>query len=447
MILEGLVTTLDADGSPHLAPMGPRVERRLRALRAAPVPHLEHVPEPAPRTARACCTSPTTRCCWRRPRSGPSTPFPPVRPAERVRGCRARRLAAGTSSSSCGRSTTRSERVTHRGGGRPRRPHARLLRLQPREARGRRGRHPRDAVAPPAARRGRGRVREAARDRRQDRRAGRARGDGPARSEAARSGGGPMIRVVAPSRLHFGLFHVPAAGEAQPGERAFGGVGLMIDSPGVVVVTAQPADSWQFEGPLASRAQAFAMRFAQSLPEADRRPFQVLVERCPAEHTGLGVGTQLGLAVAKALAVAIGRRAITRRSNSRPASAAASAPRSASTGSTAAGCSSRAGSCRARTCRRSSRTSRCRPRGGWCCSRPPAPAGGTATASARRSPRRDGGRPGRAPETRGDRDPPRRAGRRPRRVRRGGPRVQPAGRRAVRRGAGRAVRVAGRSRS
>jgi beta-RFAP synthase len=32
----------------------------------------------------------------------------------------------------------------------------------------------------------------------------------------------------------------------------------------------------------------------------------VLVERCPAEHVGLGVGTQLGLAVAKALAVACG---------------------------------------------------------------------------------------------------------------------------------------------
>ncbi|MCI0701671.1 MAG: hypothetical protein L0241_11365, partial [Planctomycetia bacterium] len=38
--------------------------------------------------------------------------------------------------------------------------------------------------------------------------------------------------------------------------------------------------------------------------EARRRVFQVLVEQCPAEHTGLGVGTQLGLAVAKSLAVA-----------------------------------------------------------------------------------------------------------------------------------------------
>ena len=114
-----------------------------------------------------------------------------------------------------------------------------------------------------------------------------------------------MIRVVAPSRLHFGLFHVPRAGAHRAGERAFGGVGLLIDTPGVVV-TAKPADAWRFEGPLASRAQVFAMRFVQSLTEAERRPFQVLVEQCPAEHMGLGVGTQLGLAVAKALAVATG---------------------------------------------------------------------------------------------------------------------------------------------
>jgi beta-ribofuranosylaminobenzene 5'-phosphate synthase len=114
-----------------------------------------------------------------------------------------------------------------------------------------------------------------------------------------------MIRVVAPSRLHFGLFHVPAAGEKRTCNREFGGVGLMIDAPGVVV-TAKPADAWRFEGPLASRAQEFAMRFMQSLPEAEHRPFQVLVEQCPAEHTGLGVGTQLALAVTKALAVAVG---------------------------------------------------------------------------------------------------------------------------------------------
>jgi beta-RFAP synthase len=115
-----------------------------------------------------------------------------------------------------------------------------------------------------------------------------------------------MIRVAAPSRLHFGLFHVPGS-HRRPDELAFGGVGLMIDTPGTVVAV-KPAESWQFEGMLASRAQQFAMRYALSLPESERRAYQVLIERCPAEHTGLGVGTQLGLAVAKALSVAGGNR-------------------------------------------------------------------------------------------------------------------------------------------
>jgi beta-ribofuranosylaminobenzene 5'-phosphate synthase len=111
-----------------------------------------------------------------------------------------------------------------------------------------------------------------------------------------------ITRIIAPSRLHFGLLHVPIEGEIRVEERVFGGVGLMIDNPGVVVTT-KPAETWQFEGPLASRAQEFAIRFMQTLPETARKPFQVLIERCPEEHTGLGVGTQLGLSVAKALAI------------------------------------------------------------------------------------------------------------------------------------------------
>jgi beta-RFAP synthase len=111
-----------------------------------------------------------------------------------------------------------------------------------------------------------------------------------------------MTRVTAPSRLHFGLLNVPSA--ASPGERRFGGLGVLIDQPGVVVST-RPAESWQFEGMLASRAQVFGHRFLAGLD----RPMpqqQVLVERCPDEHLGLGVGTQLGLAVGKALAVESG---------------------------------------------------------------------------------------------------------------------------------------------
>ncbi|MBX9622794.1 MAG: hypothetical protein K2X82_03175 [Gemmataceae bacterium] len=112
-----------------------------------------------------------------------------------------------------------------------------------------------------------------------------------------------MTRVTAPSRLHFGLFHVPGGGD-DGAARAFGGVGLMIDQPGVIV-SARPAGSWQFEGQLASRAQVFAHRF-MAVAEHPPRPLSVLVERCPEEHTGLGVGTQLGLAVGKAVAVETG---------------------------------------------------------------------------------------------------------------------------------------------
>jgi beta-RFAP synthase len=121
-----------------------------------------------------------------------------------------------------------------------------------------------------------------------------------------------MTRVTAPSRLHFGLFHVPVPGatDGPVVSRSFGGVGLMIDQPGLVV-TAKRADNWQFEGMLASRAQLFALRFMQSLPEAERKPFQVLVEQCPPEHTGLGVGTQLGLAVARALSEETGNSGLT----------------------------------------------------------------------------------------------------------------------------------------
>lgn len=120
-----------------------------------------------------------------------------------------------------------------------------------------------------------------------------------------------MTRVHAPNRLHFGLLSLPLENQHtwpkfnhQPGlpMRHFGGVGLMIDEPGVAVRVA-PADDWQHHGELGPRALAFAQHFVNTLPENERRPFYVHVEQAPGEHLGLGVGTQLGLAVAKALAV------------------------------------------------------------------------------------------------------------------------------------------------
>lgn len=123
-----------------------------------------------------------------------------------------------------------------------------------------------------------------------------------------------MTRVEAPSRLHFGLLSIPVEGQTnwpdpvgKPGLpiRSFGGVGLMIDKPGVVV-EAVPALAWSANGVHAERALVFAQMFIGTLPEKERRCFHIRVLNCPPEHIGLGVGTSLGLSVAKAIAVELG---------------------------------------------------------------------------------------------------------------------------------------------
>jgi beta-RFAP synthase len=109
-----------------------------------------------------------------------------------------------------------------------------------------------------------------------------------------------MIRVRTGSRLHFGLLSLDPA----PARR-FGGVGLMIEAPGVEV-EARPALKWSADGPLADRALAFARRLAQTLPAEAVHPQHVVVHRAPLGHRGLGTGTQLGLAVARAVSLASG---------------------------------------------------------------------------------------------------------------------------------------------
>ncbi len=115
------------------------------------------------------------------------------------------------------------------------------------------------------------------------------------------------------SRLHFGLFRLSAEQcwpDAQGAEvlpaRQFGGVGLMVEAPGVRVCRAD-AHAWSAAGPLAGRALAFADAFAASLPtDAVLPPQRLVIDQAPPEHAGLGVGTQLGLAVARLLAVRAG---------------------------------------------------------------------------------------------------------------------------------------------
>ncbi len=126
-----------------------------------------------------------------------------------------------------------------------------------------------------------------------------------------------MVRVWTPCRLHFGLLSFGGDAETWPDRhgrpvlpaRRFGGVGLMVQSPGVQVV-ASPAATWSADGRSADRALAFAQRFAESIrrerPDADLPPQRLVVETAPPEHVGLGVGTQLGLATARALSEAWG---------------------------------------------------------------------------------------------------------------------------------------------
>jgi beta-RFAP synthase len=111
-----------------------------------------------------------------------------------------------------------------------------------------------------------------------------------------------MIRVATGSRLHFGLLNV---GEAAPPARRFGGAGLMVRAPGVRL-TASPAPTWCARGPLAERAMLFAQHFRQSVAPHPLPPQQLVIERTGPEHVGLGAGTQLALAVARALAAAGG---------------------------------------------------------------------------------------------------------------------------------------------
>jgi beta-RFAP synthase len=106
-----------------------------------------------------------------------------------------------------------------------------------------------------------------------------------------------MIRVSAPSRLHFGPFSLPTTNE-QPA-RTFGGAGMMIERPGPVV-SVERASSWSAEGPLADRALASARQVNSD------QPCRIVVEQAPPDHVGLGTGTQLGLAVTRAVCIAAG---------------------------------------------------------------------------------------------------------------------------------------------
>jgi beta-ribofuranosylaminobenzene 5'-phosphate synthase len=102
------------------------------------------------------------------------------------------------------------------------------------------------------------------------------------------------VFVEAPARLHFGVLDL----RGRLGRR-FGGLGAAIPSPSLLLEAAT-ARRVTAEGPDAERAVEFATRFL-----AFHRlsvGAHLILHRTIPSHAGLGSGTQLGLAVARALA-------------------------------------------------------------------------------------------------------------------------------------------------
>ncbi len=103
------------------------------------------------------------------------------------------------------------------------------------------------------------------------------------------------VEVRTPARFHLGMFSF-----GDPLTRSFGGTGLMLDEPGIVVRVC-PAAAFAGRGPHGQRAAEFARHCAAAWGLPRDEAFEVEVVAAPRAHVGLGSGTQLALAVAAAI--------------------------------------------------------------------------------------------------------------------------------------------------
>lgn len=102
------------------------------------------------------------------------------------------------------------------------------------------------------------------------------------------------VQVKTPARLHLGL--IDMNGDLG---RMFGGLGVGIDHPNVIV-EAQNAENFSVTGQEAELATILTKRFFSAYPVQPKVHINI-VEAIPA-HIGLGSGTQFSLAIATALA-------------------------------------------------------------------------------------------------------------------------------------------------
>lgn len=103
-----------------------------------------------------------------------------------------------------------------------------------------------------------------------------------------------MIRIQTGRRLHFGLFTPLPVVEL---DLAYGGLGMMVDEPGVVV-EADYAKQWSYEGESLERVKHVISIIQQMEPAL--KPAAIRVCYVAPTHQGWGTGTQLALGVARA---------------------------------------------------------------------------------------------------------------------------------------------------
>jgi beta-ribofuranosylaminobenzene 5'-phosphate synthase len=101
------------------------------------------------------------------------------------------------------------------------------------------------------------------------------------------------VYVKTPARLHLGL--IDLNGDLG---RLFGGLGVGIDRPNVVL-EAKPSEKLTVTGKRNERTKALAKRFFETY--GLKAHADINVKQAIPEHTGLGSGTQLALAIATAL--------------------------------------------------------------------------------------------------------------------------------------------------
>jgi len=104
---------------------------------------------------------------------------------------------------------------------------------------------------------------------------------------------GQAVFAEAPARLHFGVLDLRGALG-----RWFGGIGAAAPAP-TLLVSACPADTLEVGGEDADRAAAFARGFLTH--HGLQGGVRLRVHRTLPTHAGLGSGTQLALAVARAV--------------------------------------------------------------------------------------------------------------------------------------------------